>query len=376
MNDKNSEIDSEILNDTCLTLSLDRYTDVSEAPEGSLALVLPTTKLWDSGRTIDINFQNGTDQQKKEFRAAASQWAKYANLVLRFDVASEDSELRIFFGSIGNWSYVGKDNLGISTSSMTMAIQNMSSILHEVGHALGCIHEHSSPSSDIEWNKPVVYKALGGPPNNWPRDKVDHNVFYKYSKDTTQFSKFDPNSIMLYSFPASWTLNGVGTHSNKSLSGTDTSFINRCYPGCTADFSKPEIKTGNCTVKTGPRTLFNKYYGNSWIMNQPNASYIEVSFNQPKQYGGKDIYSKATLKMVHLTSMNGPKAGNSPVDILVNGTVIKKDYSPPSGNYLTDNFDVSQYMKDGQNVVRINFKNASTNYWINKLQVDCEQILY
>ena len=295
---------------------------------------------------------------------------------MKFDVSAEDSELRVFFGNIGNWSYVGKDNLGISITSKTMAIHNMSSILHEVGHALGCVHEHSSPASDIEWNKPVVYRALGGPPNNWDHAKVDHNVFYKYSKSTTQFSQFDPNSIMLYFFPASWTLNGVGTHSNKSLGSIDTSFINRCYPGCTADFSKSVIKKANCTVTTGPRTMFNQHYGNSWIMNQPNASYIDVAFNQPKQYGGKDIYSKATLKMVHLTSMNGPKSGNSPVDIIVNGTVIKKNYSPPSGNYLTDEFDISQYMKDGANVVRVNFKNASTNYWIHKLQVICDRILY
>jgi hypothetical protein len=200
-------------------------------------------------------------------------------------------------------------------------------------------------------------------------------VFNKYSASTTQFSAFDPASVILYFFPDSWTLDGNGTSDNNVLSGTDTAFIKRCYPGCTADFSKPEIATAACTVETGPRTMFNKAYGNSWVMNQPNASYIEINFDQPKQYAGKNIYRSAKLKMVHLTSMLYPKPGHSPIDIIVNGTVFKKDYSPPSGNYMTDEWDISKLMHDGANSVRLNFKSAKSNYWIQKLQVECDRIL-
>jgi Astacin (Peptidase family M12A). len=346
------------------------------APEGSLSLALPNNTLWDCGRVLDFAFLNGSDGQKATFRAAAAQWTQYANLLMKFDQPTNIAEFRVGFDNEGNWSYVGTGNLQIPTPGKTMNIWNMSSILHEVGHALGCVHEHSSPSSNIQWNKPVVYQALGGPPNNWDHAKVDHNVFLKYDGATTQFSAFDPNSIMLYFFPASWTLNGVGTHANDTLSGTDQAFIRRCYPGCTADFSKPEIATGACRVSYGPRVMYNSYYGNSWIMNQPNASFIEVNFNQPKQYGGRDIYSKAHLKMVHLTSMNGPSAGSSPIDIVVNGTVFKRDYSPPSGNYMTDDWDITNLMRDGANTIRLNFKNAVTNYWIQSLQVLCDRILY
>ena len=72
-----------------------------------------------------------------------------------------------------------------------MNIQQLSSILHEVGHAIGCVHEHSSPASTIKWNKPVVYQALAGPPNNWDKAKVDFNVFERYAENQTQFSAFD-----------------------------------------------------------------------------------------------------------------------------------------------------------------------------------------
>ena len=294
---------------------------------------------------------------------------------MRFDQPIDSSEFRVDFRRAGNWSYVGLDNLARPAGSQTMNIWNMDSILHEVGHALGCAHEHSSPGGSIEWNKPVVYKALAGPPNRWNKDKVDQNVFFKYDADTTQFSAFDGKSIMLYFFRDDWTLNGKGTSSNKKLSATDRAFIGRCYPGCTADFSKPEILTGGCTVETGPHVMFNKGYGNSWIMNAPSSSYIEVNFDQPKKYDGRDIYSTATLRLRHLTSMLYPKPGYAPIDIIVNGTKITEDYSPPSGNYMTDDFDITPLMKDGKNTVRLNFKDAKSNYWIQNLQVDCDRIL-
>lgn len=71
-------------------------------------------------------------------------------------------------------------------------------ILHEFGHALGCVHEHQSPLQDIVWNKEQVYTDLGGPPNNWSRDKVDSNMFKKYDFTVAQQRMFDLASIMLY----------------------------------------------------------------------------------------------------------------------------------------------------------------------------------
>ncbi len=30
-------------------------------------------------------------------------------------------------------------------------------VIHEFGHALGCVHEHSSPAATIPWNRDAVY---------------------------------------------------------------------------------------------------------------------------------------------------------------------------------------------------------------------------
>ncbi len=371
-----SDETTDLLDGACVDVLPEGDEDVeveSDVPEGALGLALPTSKLWDCGRVLDFHFMGGTAEQQQRVREDASQWTQHANLLMRFDAPADIAEFRVDFRQVGNWSLVGTDNLLRPSPAQTMNIWNLSSILHEVGHAIGCIHEHSSPGSDIEWNKPVVYQALGGPPNNWDKATVDHNVFNKYTAELTQFSKFDPLSIMLYFFPVEWTTNGVATQSNKVLSPTDQMFIRRCYPGCTVDFSKSQLATGGCTVETGPRTMFNRYYGNSWIMNRPYGSFIEVTFDQPRQYAGEDIYTAAKLKMVHLSSMLYRNPGHSPIDITVNGEKIKEDYSPPSGSYMTDEFDITPLMNDGRNVVRLDFKGARSNYWINKLQVDCER---
>jgi Bacterial pre-peptidase C-terminal domain len=70
-----------------------------------------------------------------------------------------------------------------------------------------------------------VLAALAGPPNFWNEAKVRHNVFQKYALDQIKGTQFDPDSIMLYAFPATWTLNGVATHENDILSALDKAFV-------------------------------------------------------------------------------------------------------------------------------------------------------
>jgi hypothetical protein len=75
-------------------------------------------------------------------------------------------------------------------------------VLHEFGHALGCIHEHEAPTFTRVWNKQAVYKAFSGPPNNWSKADIDSNILDKYSPKGMSCTEYDPKSIMLYAFPA------------------------------------------------------------------------------------------------------------------------------------------------------------------------------
>ena len=103
-------------------------------------------------------------------------------------------------------------------------------VVHEFGHALGCIHEHQNPAGGINWNKPAVYKYYQGPPNNWSKAEVDSNLFQQYAASKTQFTKVDRNSIMMYPIPKEFLLSGDPVGWNLHLSPTDESFIKTTYP--------------------------------------------------------------------------------------------------------------------------------------------------
>ncbi len=96
---------------------------------------------------------------------------------------------------------------------------------HEFGHAIGLAHEHQNPRGGIQWNEPVVIQELAKSPNFWDEETTRHNVIRKYSADQINGTDFDPDSIMLYFFPASWTLNGIATKANDVLSAIDKQFI-------------------------------------------------------------------------------------------------------------------------------------------------------
>ena len=103
-------------------------------------------------------------------------------------------------------------------------------VLHEFGHAIGLGHEHQNPVGGIQWNKPAVYAELAGPPNFWPPEVVDHNLFNTYSREQTIGTDLDPLSIMMYPIDQNWTLNDFSVGFNPDLSAVDKAFVAELYP--------------------------------------------------------------------------------------------------------------------------------------------------
>ncbi|WP_394840940.1 M12 family metallopeptidase [Pendulispora brunnea] len=174
-----------------------------------------------------MRFLDGTENQRAIAREQALWWTRHANLKFEFGNAP-DAEIRISFDpSDGAWSWVGTDCKKIPQNEVTMNLGFLDggTAAHEFGHAIGLGHEHQNPAGGIEWNEDVVIRELGGPPNNWTPEQVHFNVLQKYATDQIRGTQFDPDSIMLYFFPASWTKNGVGTKANETLSALDKSFI-------------------------------------------------------------------------------------------------------------------------------------------------------
>lgn len=230
---------------------LDRFAELArqEDPSNGIAglsramcagVILPpriaviTAKKWQNSRTLKVAFLGGTSQQQEFTARTADRWSQHVNLTFQWGVTAAQSDLRItYVPSQGAYSYMGTDNLGIAKSQATMNLGWLDDavVLHEFGHALGCIHEHQHPKSDIPWNKQAVYRYYGGPPNNWDRRTIDSNIFGAYSVESTQFSQYDPRSIMHYAIDKALLLDpsrAVGW--NNELSASDTQFMASLYP--------------------------------------------------------------------------------------------------------------------------------------------------
>jgi hypothetical protein len=204
-----------------------------------MALAALTGKLWKAGRVLKVRFLDGDAAVQKRLQPFAHEWEQYANLKLEFG-NDANAEIRISFTQAGSWSYIGTDALSIPKTQPTMNFGwlNKSTpldeysrvVIHEFGHAVGCIHEHQNPATNIPWDKEAVYKYYQGPPNNWTRSQVDINLFTRYSAELTQFSAFDKESIMLYPIPNEFTVGDFEVGWNKVLSETDKTYVRTLYP--------------------------------------------------------------------------------------------------------------------------------------------------
>lgn len=104
-------------------------------------------------------------------------------------------------------------------------------VLHEFGHALGCIHEHQSPHGGINWDKEKVYEYYLGLGLGYTKERVDQQVLNTYDKTLiTSNRAVDKESIMLYPVPKSLTTDRFEAGWNTDLSEQDKQFIKTLYP--------------------------------------------------------------------------------------------------------------------------------------------------
>lgn len=158
----------------------------------------------------------------EEAATGAWSWPAVCGLDLVFD-QREDAEIRITFARGGSWSRLGVVSavgwergepsmqlgwLGIDTP----ADEIRRVVTHELGHALGFIHEHQSPAADIPWNEPAVmahYQERMG----WSENMVRANVLDGWeAEDCTNYSQYDPLSVMAYWIDPSWVLDETYAH--------------------------------------------------------------------------------------------------------------------------------------------------------------------
>ncbi|RXF68829.1 M12 family metallopeptidase [Arcticibacter tournemirensis] len=216
---------------------LDERDDVNER-----AVLRKGTK-WANGKTLKVFFMNGSSYLRNKVITYARRWANHANLHFVVTNNKAESDIRVGFKinrDRGSWSYLGKDADRYRKGKQTMNFgwfnrkteesELRRTIIHEFGHAIGLAHEHLSPVSTINWDKPKVYDYYMGPPNNWTRKQVDDNVLNRYKPRDVRNTKYDPLSIMHYPVDPALTTDGQAVGENTTLSDKDKNFIKRIYP--------------------------------------------------------------------------------------------------------------------------------------------------
>jgi hypothetical protein len=211
----------QLLYDSKTSSALDKLPFANKKEKALLMeLAIARRTWWGSGKYLWVRFLESKPYIQSKVQEYAKIWEQFTNIHFNF-VTKGDAEIRISFTPGGTWSQVGTNALSINDQTkptmnfgwfhnQTVEDDFSSTILHEFGHALGCIHEHQTSDAVINWSKPELYKyckATQDPP--WDEAMVDFNIFRKYSQAEITNNVFDARSIMLYPIPPGHTTDGI-----------------------------------------------------------------------------------------------------------------------------------------------------------------------
>lgn len=221
-------------------------------------------------KVLRIAFVNGVRQLREDVFDLAREWCKYADL--QFDLVDRNSRPHVlvqFNRALGHYSHIGRGSLAeISKGRHSMNLGFVDSpreldeaynkfvVLHEFGHALGCVHEHQHPRTGavLNANDPRVVQYFKNALRTNDMETVRYNVFRRYNeKDLIKFSDYDSKSIMHYAFPAWMFADKKDRIQNYVLSYLDKKFATIVYPTPdgpksidegSPDADRPEVRPG------------------------------------------------------------------------------------------------------------------------------------
>lgn len=195
------------------------------------AQVMLRGKKWQNGRTLPVYFIDGPEWARESVFYWLKMWTRQANLHMVRTNDRSAAATRITLERGPSWSYLGTDNLAIPVDEPTMQLGWLldvpnderewnRTVVHEGGHWLNFGHEQSHPQRTFEFNREAVIAAYSGPPNNWSVREIEQQVLFRYTTLQTNFTAYDPHSIMHYALPARLLVDpadAVGWNNERSL---------------------------------------------------------------------------------------------------------------------------------------------------------------
>lgn len=237
----------------------DAWRKMAAAGTEGLEFIVSDLSRWQPGSTVRVAFLDGDKELHADVADATRQITDACDLDLDFGVdpgtgehrrwteadVAYAAELRVSFDMGGFWSLVGTDStdrlvggpgspIGGGPNQRSLNLGGFKvrrpddwqgTVRHEFLHALSFHHAHQNlrgpcaeefrweddpgyqPTTDARGvfvpdangRSPGIYTYLAGPPNRWPRQKVDHNLRTVVTDDVV-IGPFDAESVMLYVF--------------------------------------------------------------------------------------------------------------------------------------------------------------------------------